>query len=723
MILISLATFALAAVLWVRRGSQHTTAASTLVLALAFNGLWTSGLAADFAGRDTSPHLIQWWQHLAAYVLPLAAGAILFSTLAFIRHQRPRYRRWLHVLLAGLSLIVILDPAILPLGLPDLHVAYRVISHQGVWQIAWTLLWAVPSVGVLVIIVRNYPRRAGPLFRNRVRYWTFAVAMNLIGDLLAISREPLPMQVAALIKLLAAVIATVSVLAEQLPDMRVGLHSAIRVLALGLLTFGAFMLAIIGGQWIYRDLSEPQVYVVMSSLALLLVLVYFPLRYLLNRAIDGLTWRDAIEPKLVLREYVERISQIFDLDDLVSAIFETVDRAVGVDYGTLLLCEQGQEGSVSLHPVPREGLALPPAINIDPDSPLAAVLDAAQPVSRYDLDTLPTYSGLSDTERDVLAQWGDEVYVPIRGRDQPIGILALGSKRSGLPLHNAEVQLLHEMAVKSGVALDNARLLVDLKTLNAKITELNRNLEWANRELLELDKLKSSFIGIITHELRSPFVPIELALQLVRRHGLENMLPEQREQIEEMGTHLAELRHSIDHLIAYASLVSKQRALEIEQVSLTDLVGDAVTTLNMMATARRVIIEPVMVEGLPLIYADRERMSDAIYHLIHNGIKFNRSGGVVNVRCSHRDGLVSIAVSDTGRGIPAEKLETLGDPFSQLADPMRRGIEGIGLGLALVKYIVQAHAGELRMESELGVGSTFTMILPIEGPAGHSASR
>jgi cell cycle sensor histidine kinase DivJ len=143
----------------------------------------------------------------------------------------------------------------------------------------------------------------------------------------------------------------------------------------------------------------------------------------------------------------------------------------------------------------------------------------------------------------------------------------------------------------------------------------------------------------------------------------------------------------------------------------------------MMATARRVTIEPIVVEGLPPILADRERISDAIYHLIHNGVKFNRSGGMVTVRCSHRDGWVFIAVADTGRGIPAEKLDTLGDPFSQVADPMRRGIEGIGLGLALVKYIVQAHAGELQMKSELGVGSTFTMILPVEGPVGRSTVR
>lgn len=723
MMLFPLGAFVLVVALLRPREGQNPGTISALVLALSLNGIWASGLAAAYVGRGASPGLIGWWRRTADYALPLAAAAILFATLAYLRYQRPLYRKWSYALLAGLGLVVILDPAVLPLGLPDLRIAYRVISHQGVWQIAWTLLWIVPSLATVVTIVEDYPRKAGRLYRNRVRYWVIATGVNLIGDVLAVSREPILMQAGALVKLLAGTIATIGVLARQLPDIRVVLRRVIGMLAVGALTFAVFMLAMMGGQLIYRDVPSRQVLWAMSGLALFLVLVFYPLRYLVSKGLDRLTSLDALDADLVLRDYGERLSPMLELDGLAKMILESVDRALGVDRGTLVLVEGGADRPMSLRPILGPDLAPLPVITAALDSPFASYLDYDQPHSQYDLDTLPAFAGLSATERDALTQWGGEFYVPFRNRGRPVGFLALGAKRSGTPYRDADVDFLQTVAGRTAAALETAQLLFDLRALNQEITELNKNLEWANLELLELDKLKSSFIGIITHELRSPFVPIDLALQLVKRYGLENMLPEQRDQIQEMGNHLAELRRTIDNLIAYASLVSKQRALQLEEFSLNDLVQDAVTTLNMMATARRVTVEAVMVQGLPPVRADRERVSDAIYHLIHNGIKFNRSGGMVNVRCAHGDGQVKIAVADTGRGIPADRLDTLGDPFTQVADPMRRGIEGIGLGLALVKYIVQAHAGELRIESELGVGSTFTMFLPVEGPTGQGVEK
>jgi two-component system phosphate regulon sensor histidine kinase PhoR len=163
--------------------------------------------------------------------------------------------------------------------------------------------------------------------------------------------------------------------------------------------------------------------------------------------------------------------------------------------------------------------------------------------------------------------------------------------------------------------------------------------------------------------------------------------------------------------------------LQLEEVQLDDVVRDAARTLEMMSKARRVSIHIVVVEGMPTIAADPERLADAIYHLMHNAVKFNRSGGEVNVRCGYRDGWATVDVEDTGRGIPADKLEALGAPFAQLADSERRGLEGMGLGLALIKYVAQAHGGRLEIESKLGVGSTFCFQIPVGGPASRLTGR
>jgi signal transduction histidine kinase len=710
-------------IILLRRHAGHRNAA--LIVAFILNGFWASGLAADFVGRGVSLTLVFWWHKAAVYALPLASAAVLFATLTYLRVKLPQRRRWLYGLAGGLVVVAILDPGVIPLGLPDLHVAGRIISHRGWWRIAWTILWAVPSTAALWSIVINYPREAGPLHRNRVRYWAVTTGVNVLGDLLVITWQPIMMQAGAAVKLLAAIIATVSVLVYRPPDMRDVLRRAAVVLAGGAVTLIAFAGAMVGGSAIQREVQEPRNALwAMVGVALLMMLVYFPVRYLVQRGVERTLFRDVFDLDAVLRGYGERISHVLDLEQLAETMIETVDKTLRIDHGALVMVRSEEDGRLTFSPVTAGRDSSLPSLTCRSQSPLVQrLVESCEPLTHYDIDMLPDFAGVSESEREVIKQWGGELYLPIRARGEVVAVLALSTKRSGDPYLDHEILLLQTLGDQTAVALENARLFADLKALNREITELNQSLERANLELSELDRLKSSFIGTITHELRSPFVPVDLALQVIERHGLEHMLPEQRDQIEQLRESLAGLRHMIDNLISFASLVSKQRPLQLQKISLGEIVHDAVKTLEVMATARRVSIAVVQVEGLPPVQADRERISDAVYHLVHNGIKFNRSGGTVGVRCDYRDGRVMIEVTDTGRGIPADRLDSLGDAFTQLADPMKRGIEGIGLGLALVKYIVQAHGGELIIESELGVGSTFTMVLPVGGPARTRRAR
>jgi signal transduction histidine kinase len=116
---------------------------------------------------------------------------------------------------------------------------------------------------------------------------------------------------------------------------------------------------------------------------------------------------------------------------------------------------------------------------------------------------------------------------------------------------------------------------------------------------------------------------------------------------------------------------------------------------------------------LPLVSVDRERIGEAIYHLVHNAVKFNRSDGSVWISCHPADAALLCEVADTGLGISPEKLDVIWEAFSQSADEVRRGVEGLGLGLALVKSTVEAHGGEVMASSTPGAGSTFGFRLPI----------
>ncbi|MFN2165421.1 MAG: sensor histidine kinase, partial [Anaerolineae bacterium] len=127
-------------------------------------------------------------------------------------------------------------------------------------------------------------------------------------------------------------------------------------------------------------------------------------------------------------------------------------------------------------------------------------------------------------------------------------------------------------------------------------------------------------------------------------------------------------------------------------------------------------LRTILPEALPPVRADRDRLADAVHHLVHNAIKFTPEAGEIWLRGQATDTTLLFEVKDTGIGISADKLPTLWEEFAQVADPLQRGVEGLGLGLALVKYIVNAHDGKVWAESEEGAGSKFGFEIPLAGP-------
>jgi signal transduction histidine kinase len=299
--------------------------------------------------------------------------------------------------------------------------------------------------------------------------------------------------------------------------------------------------------------------------------------------------------------------------------------------------------------------------------------------------------------------------IPLRTKDEVQGVISLAYTSPENHFEPSAVKLLNALAGQASVAIDNAKMFSDL-------IKLHTELESANRRLLELDQLKSSFLGVITHELRSPFANIDFSLQLIERYGTETWPPEQQEQWQQLTRLTNEAQVMIDHLVSFAGLLIKRGDLYWTGVDFAGLVQEVVNTLMPTALSRQVDMQIEPADKLPLVVGDKMRLAEAIHHLIHNAIKFNHVGGTVRVHYWLKDNKLTFQVQDSGIGIPDEKLELLWNSFSQVADPLKRGVEGLGLGLAMVKYVVNAHGGEVNVSSQEGGGSTFSFWLPVKQP-------
>ncbi len=238
----------------------------------------------------------------------------------------------------------------------------------------------------------------------------------------------------------------------------------------------------------------------------------------------------------------------------------------------------------------------------------------------------------------------------------------------------------------------------------------NREHDWLVAEQLKrVDKLKDDFLAVVSHELKTPLHGIiglaESSRERVSRTR-NRALDANLELIASSGKRLANL---VNDILDFTTLRNDQMRLKLGPVRLAELVRRVVTLERARLGAGRVKITVDVPEDLPPLYADGDRVAQILYNLIDNAVKFT-ADGAITVAAEARGGRMRVAVSDTGIGIPAAKLQAIFDPFAQVE---AGGRGGAGLGLSIVKQLVELQGGEITVVSEPGQGSAFTFTLPV----------
>ena len=707
-----LGNLALVASLLLRR-ERPSWRAVPLALYLLLQAAWALALYGMRLPQFSPPVLAI----LAEYLTLVALVALLGATLAFIRFK-PRAGLWLILPAALVGAALALDARVFGPRNIALTVSGGIITQDGLRLTAGALTWGTAWVLALGLAWRARVSTSSPLHHNRLRYWTGALLLTTLGTGLtlatALRLSSLSPLVGGAATLLGSLVAVITWRAYYLPDVRVTLRRAVSYIFITLVTFAIYLFGILLAQLAFRAQTGWAPLFGAVLVAAVLALGYAPLRrgaqWLTERALGGA----AVDYTASLQDYSQRITQVLDLELLAEMVMKTADSALGISRGALFLVEDSVHQDLTLLAVGGLGVELLEKLECPADSPITLRWrEGGGPLLQYDVDVLPAFRSVSAAERATLADWKMEILFPIRTMGQLIGVLAVGSKRSRDPYFESDIAYLAALADQTGVALQNARLFSELRAANQQMADLNHELERANEQLQELDKLKSAFIGVITHELRSPFAALDFSMQLIQRYGLDNLLPEQREQLQQLSEGLKRAQTMINNLITFASFLSKQGQLRMAPVDLGQLAQETVKALEPIAGKRDVKMVLEISETLPQIYGDRERLAEAIYHLVHNAIKFNREGGSVTLACRAAPEDVIMEVSDTGVGIPPEKLPELWKEFTQLADPLRRGVEGLGLGLPLVRYVVRAHGGQVWARSQPGQGSVFGFRIPL----------
>ena len=324
--------------------------------------------------------------------------------------------------------------------------------------------------------------------------------------------------------------------------------------------------------------------------------------------------------------------------------------------------------------------------------------------------------------------WKSRAYliVPMRGADHMIGIILADYYHKRQTIQTEDANKLMAVANIAGLAIDKLGLI---DRLEAKVTERTQELQRANKKLMQLyekaretDRLKSEFLANMSHELRTPLNSI-IGFSKILMKSIDGPVTTRQETdlnaILNSGTHLLGL---INDILDLSKIESGRMELFKETFELNELVTQVAATSEGLIKEKPLKIVTQFDTAVPRVYADKMRLRQVLLNLVSNAIKFSERGQITLTTKADKS-LFYVAVTDSGVGIPADKIEKAFEQFQQLDSGTARAQGGTGLGLTISKKFVEMHNGRIWVTSTEGVGSTFHVAIPLlQDPATAGAT-
>jgi PAS domain S-box-containing protein len=428
------------------------------------------------------------------------------------------------------------------------------------------------------------------------------------------------------------------------------------------------------------------------------------------------TLREQAEALKILNEVVKVISAELDLHKTVQAVTDAATGLTGAQYGSFFYNVLNEEGSsymlFTLAGAPRElfdHLPMPRATDLfGPTFRGEGVvrIGNVRLDPRYGKNS--PYYGMPDDHLPVTSY----LAVPVVSRSCEV----LGGLFFGHPDPDAfterDEMVVAGLAAQAAVAMDNARLYEAAKRARADAERAAADKERLFRQAEESSRLKEEFLATISHELRTPLSAILGWARMLRMGQLsEENAAKALDTIERNARAQAQL---VDDLLDVSRIITGKLRMNVQPADPNSFIEAAVEAVKPAADAKGVRIHKVIDTGLISIPGDPVRLQQVVWNLLSNAIKFTPRGGHVQIRSERVNSHLEIVVSDTGQGIAPDFLPHVFDRFRQADQKTSRHHGGMGLGLAIVRHLVEMHGGTVHANSKgEGHGSTFTVMLPI----------
>jgi len=406
-----------------------------------------------------------------------------------------------------------------------------------------------------------------------------------------------------------------------------------------------------------------------------------------------------IEDLIILRDIDGALADRLDMDYVLKLALEATIDISNADAGFIALQEEEQETLRLAHAVGNYSLDRLHEKLHSPTSIVARAIENREPELVQEVEKDPDYFV-------AIQQVRSKIVIPLVSRERTIGVLNLETLRTDAFTVDT-LNFLRLIAGRIATALDNARLY---RQTEQQLMELQQ----LYVQVSNLEQLKTDMIRIASHDLRNPTTGILGFLEMLTVHSDDPLTEKQESYLSKIKTAAESIQRITSGILSLERIEEIANQSQMEKADLLELINQSLQDINDMLEAKQQQLtlklrqEPTIIEGDPL------QLKEAIVNLLNNAIKYTPEGGEITVTLAAEGDSLHFSVVDTGYGIPEAQQKRLFQPFFRARTSETKAIEGTGLGLHLVKNIVQRHQGSIIFQSEYGTGSTFGFTLPLK---------
>lgn len=327
-----------------------------------------------------------------------------------------------------------------------------------------------------------------------------------------------------------------------------------------------------------------------------------------------------------------------------------------------------------------------------------------------------SYEDVSDpTLKQIFNEAGASVILPLEYSKTLHGVLMLGQKKSGDIFSNQDLQVLDIFAPQISVAIQNSLAYEKIRqfnrTLEQEVKDATSKLRIANKNLRHLDKIKDEFVFVATHELKNPVTAMKGYLSMINEGSFGKVPKNLSDPIEQLSQSNQQLVNLVNDLLQIARAEAHTLRVSVEPTNICSIIQTTIATIKPLAEQKNLAINYACGVNELMVSADPERLKEIFNNLLSNAIKYSEKG-TINISLVEDKEVIIAHVKDEGYGIPQKDQARIFSRFFRVEEEAAKGIPGSGLGLFIVRQLVEKMNGKIWFTSKFGQGTTFSFSLP-----------